>query len=214
MCNYLKIILNKSSFKKDLFKALAFSLAFTIFLSLSGFDAKCQTLRDNIFRLHIIANSDSKEDQAVKLKVRDEILKQTGNIFENAATKTDAIKLSNENIEKIRHIAEKTLQENGFEYGVTVSVGKAWFGTREYENFTLPAGYYDALKVKIGKAKGKNWWCVMFPAMCLPAATDYHKLSEAVDEKSADIAENSGKYEIRFKTVEIFESIRSKLIKQ
>lgn len=206
-----KRIFSKEFFQRDFVIALLAALLFSMIFSLAGFEEKCNDLKQNILRLHIIANSDSEEDQAIKLKIRDEILKKSNGIFETAGNKEAAIKLVNENSDFLKKVAEEVLQREGKTQPVSISVGKTYFDTRVYDNFTLPAGEYEAVKVLIGKAEGKNWWCVMFPSMCVPAAKKEHNLTEAVDKKSAEIAENAPRYEMRFKIVEWYETVKNKL---
>ena len=211
MSKYFYKLMSKEFFKRDIAVSLLLALIFSVFLSLAGFDVKCEQLRQNILRLHIVANSDSDEDQALKLKVRDEILKQSAGIYDGAQSKEEIALISNNNLKNFENVAKKVIAQNGKDYSVKVFLGKAYFGTREYETFTLPAGEYEALRVLIGEAKGKNWWCVMFPAMCIPAAGEEHSLNEAVDKSAAQIAENPKKYKLKFKTVEIFNSIKEKI---
>lgn len=207
----LKKIFNKDFFKKDFTLCLLAALLFTMIFSLAGFEQKCNDLKQNVLRLHIIANSNSETDQAIKLKIRDELLKKSNGLFDSVGNKQDAIDLVNKNKDYLVEIAQKVLNDEGKTQPVSISVGKTYFETRVYDNFTLPAGEYDAVRVLIGKAEGKNWWCVMFPSMCIPAAEKEHKLTEAVDEKSAEIAENAPRYEMRFKIIELYESLKNKL---
>ena len=204
---FFKKLFSKRFFENDIAVALVCALIFTLFLTLAGFEAGCSELRGNVLRLHILANSDSPPDQAVKLQVRDAVLTASEDIFKTAKSKDDALNLAKENTALLKAVAQNKLKELGVNQSVTVKVEKAYFNTREYENFTLPAGNYDAVRVLLGKAEGKNWWCVMFPSICLPAAADEHSLTEAVDENAAEIAENPDRYEIRFKIVEWYESI-------
>ena len=197
MSKYFYKLMSKDFFKKDIAVSLLLALIFSIFVSLAGFDVKCEQLRQNILRLHIVANSDSDEDQALKLRVRDEILKQSEGIFDSAKSKEDITSISKQNMERFERAAKKVIEESGKDYPVKVFLGKAHFGTREYEDFTLPAGEYDAVRVLIGEAKGKNWWCVMFPAMCIPAAGEEHSLSEVVDDSAAQIAQNPKRYKLK-----------------
>ncbi|MBR2043309.1 MAG: stage II sporulation protein R [Clostridia bacterium] len=185
--------------------SLCFGLIISIVLGLARFDALCQDLRDNLLRVHIVAASDSKDDQELKLKVRDELLLAQGSLFENCSNINEALTVANNNLSNIKGIAEKVVRENGFDYNVSVKIEEAYFGNREYESFTLPAGEYMAVNVIIGEGKGKNWWCVMFPAVCLGASSC---ISDAADENSAMVAENSERYQIRFKTVEIYEDLK------
>lgn len=203
--------LNKEFFKKDILIALICAVIFSIVFSLAGFDTKCDELREKILRLHIIAESDSETDQAIKLKVRDGLLEYSGGLYESLDNKQQAIALTKQNITELEEIAETIVKENGGNQKVNISIGKAYFGTRKYDGFTLPAGEYDAVRVLIGKAKGKNWWCIMFPSMCIPAATKNKTLDDTVNSSAAEIAKNAPQYEMRFKTIEIIESIKQKL---
>lgn len=111
------------------------------------------------------------------------------------------------NIERLNETAVKTLRENGFNYGAAAEIGNSYFETREYEDFTLPAGNYRSLIIRLGNGEGKNWWCVVFPAVCVPAAGDA-RLSDSTAEVSADIAEHPNKYVMKFKAVEIYEDLK------
>ncbi len=188
--------------------ALFTGLLFAVFTSFARFDAACDDLRQNVLRLHIIANSNSEADQAVKLLVRDRILSETTDIFSGAAGLADAEKKAAERLGDIAEYAAETLEENGFGYGVTAEIGNSYFETREYETFTLPAGNYRSLIIRLGKAEGKNWWCVVFPAVCIPAAAQGAELSDSTSKASAEIAEHPQKYIMRFKAVEIFEDFK------
>ena len=137
-----------------------------IFLVSTYFDNVESALSDNVLRLHVIANSDTDFDQKLKLKVRDEILKSADEIFIDNTDITNAKESIKKNIAKIEKIAHKTIEENGYNYDVKVTFGKSDFPTKAYGNVTLPAGSYEALKIEIGEAKGKNWWCVIFPPLC------------------------------------------------
>ena len=178
-----------------------------IFASMAHFEAACDDLRQNVLRLHIIANSDSEEDQAVKLLVRDKILEESTDIFAGETDLKRAEEKAAERLNEFCETAEKVLRENGFSYGASAEIGDSYFETREYEDFTLPAGNYRSLIIRLGKVQGKNWWCVIFPAVCVPAATDA-SLSDSTRDTSAQIAEHPQKYVMRFKTVEIYEDIK------
>ena len=187
--------------------SVLFGLVCAVFVSAAHFDAACDDLRNNVLRLHIIANSDSKEDQAVKLAVRDALLDEASELFEGQTGLEAAERTAEANTELFAGIAERVLRENGFLYGAEASVGDSYFEPREYEDFTPPAGNYRALIIRLGSAEGKNWWCVVFPGVCVPAASDA-RLSDSTCEESASIAEHPKKYEIRFKAVEIYEDIK------
>ncbi len=197
----------KKSIKRNIELGVLFGLICAIVLSFSRFEARCDELREGVLRLHIIANSDDADDQNLKLQVRDEILKSSIDIFKDCSTTEDAIVTASENIESINEIANRVIKEKGFDYRARVSVGDRYFDTREYDDFTLPAGNYKSLIVDLGEAKGKNWWCVVFPCVCVPSAREA-SLSDSVSDEAADTAKNAPKYEIKFKTVEIYEKIK------
>lgn len=209
--SFLKGMFEKRFFKSDLAIAMVFALLFAIFLNLSVFESRCDSLRNGVLRLHILANSDSEYDQSIKLKVRDRLLECSKNWFEQSDNKQQAIEIAEKHMPQLQAEAEAILAEENSKQQVKVSIGKAWFNTRKYDNFTLPAGEYDAVRVLLGNAQGKNWWCVMFPSMCIPAAENKHSLQEAVDGDAARIANEPENYEIRFKTIEICEKIINSL---
>lgn len=105
---------------------------------------------------------------------------------------------------------QNTVYENGYDYGVSIEVGKEYFSTRDYENFTLPAGQYKALVVKLGKAEGKNWWCCLYPTVCINAASENNSPDDVLNSSELEIVENKEKYEVRLWIVELFESIKEK----
>ncbi len=195
-------------------RALACGLVFTLALSLAGFDAKCEAVRENVLRLHVLANSDTDEDQALKLKVRDALLSVSDEIFTGCETEEDAVKSAKENRHLLLSVAQQTVLENGYSYPVSVEIADTWFETRAYETFSLPAGEYEALRVIIGEGNGKNWWCVMFPAVCIPAAGEYEAGFESTLSKdTAEIVEKPERYKARFKVVEFFEKTRQRILK-
>ena len=169
-----------------------------------------ERISEDVFRLHILANSDAEYDQQLKLKVRDAVLEKGQEIFLNCSSLDEIINTCKENIDLFSATAEQCIADNGYDYGVNVYVDKEWFNTREYEEITLPSGIYNALKIKIGEADGHNWWCVMFPAICLSAVSD-SEINEILDEEEVDLINSNQKYEIRFKIVEIYEKIKSML---
>ena len=196
----------KTKTRKNIELGILFGLICTITLSFARFEVRCDELRQNVLRLHIIANSDEPEDQSLKLAVRDEILKNSTDIFKNCSDVTTACKAAETQLDNISAIANSVIKQNGFNYAADVSVGDAYFDTREYDDFTLPAGTYKSLIVNLGDGKGKNWWCVVFPCVCVPTADA--SLSDSVSDEAADTAENAPKYEIKFKTVEIYEQFK------
>ena len=184
MKNLLNFI-NFGFFKR--FFIVLFLFAVFVFISAASYaNAVSDDLADSVFRLHVIANSDSKEDQDLKYKVRDNLLKYMNEICANCVTKQEAIDLVNKNKNKFGQIAEDTIKEEGYSYNVNIKIGNFQFPTKNYGDISLPAGYYDALRVEIGEAKGQNWWCVMFPPLCFVDIT-----SGVVPEESKEQMENN-----------------------
>ena len=143
-------------------------------------------IANSVFRLHVIANSDSKEDQDLKYKVRDSLLSYMNEICANCKNKEEAISLVEEHKENFKQIALETIHNEGYSYDVNINIGNFEFPTKDYGDISLPAGYYDALRVEIGEAKGQNWWCVMFPPLCFVDIT-----SGVVPEESKETLEEN-----------------------
>lgn len=185
------------------------ALVFTIlFGSITTFAAECSQIREDVLRLHILANSDSEEDQALKLKVRDRVLLEMGDVFETPETLEDAKAAASKHLDEICEIAQQEVYDNGYDYPVHAELVNMYFTTREYETFTLPAGMYDAVRITIGAAEGKNWWCVLYPPLCLPAAQPEETLEQALDEEETDLVTRNPQYEVRFAVVEWFENLK------
>ncbi len=182
-----------------------------LFSYITPFIKTSEDISEEVFRLHILANSDSAEDQQLKLKVRDEILKKGESVFASSESLEETIELCKENIGLFKETAERCLKENGSNYDVKVYVDKEYFNTREYDKITLPSGIYNALKIEIGQGKGHNWWCVMFPAICLSSVTD-DELNKYLTEDEQKLVNSDSKYEVRFKIVEIYEKVKSKVV--
>ena len=186
-------------------------LIVSIIVSTVSFGYECEKIRNDVIRLHVIANSDSEADQRVKLKVRDALLECGKEMFSGNVDVYNAEEKLNLYKKTLIETADKVLAENGMEYKSDISLKEEYFATRQYEEFTMPAGEYLALKVILGEGSGKNWWCVMFPPLCLPAASENKDLNVVFSENGADIVGNSNKYVIKFKIVEIFEEIKQKI---
>ena len=192
--------------------AILIGLILAIFTgSMSGFAAQCETVREDTIRLHILANSDSDADQALKLKVRDAVLREGADLFGTAPDKRGAVELARSNTGRIAEIAERTLRENGCRDSVEVQVVNMYFATRQYGDVVMPAGHYDAVRILIGEGKGHNWWCVMFPPMCLPAAESRGTREAALAEGELIPAEPE--YKVKFAVVEAYEALKDKLEK-
>ncbi len=190
---------------------------FILISAISYVDAVSNNIADSVFRLHIIANSDSEEDQNLKLKIRDELLSYMNSISENSINKEETIKIAEEHIQEFKNIAEKVIRENGFNYNVNIEIGKANFPTKYYGDISLPAGIYDALKVQIGEAKGKNWWCVMFPPLCFVDVStgivpdnSKQELKQNLNNEEYDLISKKDDSEIsfKFKIVELFQNLK------
>lgn len=199
--------------KSAAIRAVAVALILVLTFCICGFDARCDTIRENVLRLHVLANSDSAEDQALKLKVRDALLKESEDMFKSCNSESEAAESARENLARLQQVAQQTVYDNGYTYPVTVEVAKVWFETRHYEEFTLPAGEYEALRVVIGDGAGKNWWCVMFPAVCISSAGKDQGFSKVLNDDTAEIVEKPKQYKARFKVVELFQKARRGLSK-
>lgn len=193
---------------KLLFKSFCCAFVLTIMLTLLPFEASCQEIQQDVFRLHILANSDSEEDQNLKLKVRDEILKYTEDFYKSSNSKEEAIKITAENLQSIANKAKEIVFENGYDYQVKARVADVYFNTRTYENVTMPSGTYKALQIEIGNAEGKNWWCVMYPSLCVGASANYQELKDNMNDNEYSLLTEE-KTEYKFKIIEYFEKIKS-----
>lgn len=175
--------------------------------------------KEKLIRFHVIANSDSDEDQALKLKVRDEIISYLQPKLEKSKSIEESEKIIKNEYENLTNISNKVIVENGYDYNVKVGITYSKFPTKQYSNMVLPAGEYKALKVVIGKGEGKNWWCVMFPPLCfvdeengvIDKETDEKLRSVLTDDEYKLITQKDrdsvGKTKMKFKIVEIMEKI-------
>ena len=197
--------------KKTLFRielSLLIALILCGVLNVNAFSRQCDNIREKMLRMHVIANSDTDEDQQLKLKVRDAVLSAGKEVFDGSVTSSDAQEKIAPHIDFLEKVALDTIKSEGFDYGVKITVENEYFNTRTYDNsVTLPAGYYNAIKVIIGEGKGQNWWCVMFPPMCLPTAVAECEISDVLTEDETEIVTETEKYKLRFKIVEFFEEI-------
>lgn len=191
--------------------SILISLVLCCVLNITGFSNQCDSIREKMLRMHVIANSDSEEDQNLKLKVRDAVLLKGKEIFDGSVTANEAEEKIKPHIDELEKTALSVIKDAGYDYDVNIIVQDDFFKTRTYDNsVTLPAGYYTAVKVVIGEGKGRNWWCVMFPPMCLPAANAECKIDDVLNSEESNIVNNGKKYKIKFKIVEICEEIIKK----
>lgn len=210
--------------KSNLSKFFIIFLLLAIFILLSAnsyVNAVSSNIADGVFRLHVIANSDSVEDQNLKYKVRDALLDYMNSICSDVSSKEDAMNIASEHLEDFKAIAENVIYENNYTYPVSVEIGKYDFPTKNYGDVSIPAGIYDALRVKIGKALGKNWWCVMFPPLCFVDVSSgivpnesKELLQENMSTEEYDLITNSSNnsdLNFKFKIVELFENLKIKL---
>lgn len=204
----MKTLLNIICSKKVKYSLiLIILLSIYIFISaVSYVTAISSDLENSIFRLHVIANSDSTEDQNLKYIVRDNLIAYMNELSANSKTKEEAIQIAKEHTDEFYNIAKKTIIDNGYNYDVTVEIGNFDFPTKHYGDISIPAGYYDALRVKIGEAQGQNWWCVMFPPLCFVNVTSgivpeesKELLESELNEEEYDIISNKNSSEIKFK---------------
>lgn len=171
-------------------------------------------LYDNVIRLHVLAASDSEADQALKLQVRDAVLAYTEPLLQGVTDRAEAEELLRAAIPELEAVALQTVRENGSLDGVCVTLGQERYPTREYEQLAFPAGEYLSLRVQIGKAAGQNWWCVLFPPLCMTAAVDRSQTEATclaaglTGEQYRIIADtDSTKYKLRFKFLEVAEGL-------
>ena len=194
-------------------------ILYTCICAFSYASTVSNNISNSVFRLHILANSDSNDDQELKLKVRDNILEYMKSFSSDIDSKEKAITILEENLDAFEGIALQTIHDEGYNYDVNLYIGKYNFPTKTYGDISLPAGLYDALRVEIGEAKGHNWWCVMFPTLCFVDVS-----SGILDENSKEVLEsnlNEEEYELvsgdnasvnfKFKILEFFNDIKVNL---
>ena len=194
---------------------LALLLGTAVFLLTGAWALNTQRdLADRVVRLHVLANSDSEEDQALKLLVRDSVLERATALLEQTESRAEAEALLRESLPELETIAEETVRANGYSYAVTAELEDTSFPTKEYDGFSLPAGEYLALRILIGEGAGQNWWCVVFPPLCTAASADVPETALAAgfteDQVGLMTEEDSG-YVLKFKAVEWWEQLKAAL---
>ncbi len=174
-------------------------------------------LAQKMIRLHVIANSDSDADQALKLEVRDKVLDFTTTVLQRSADMEDAQVRLRAELTRIETIARREIAAQGYDYPVTAQLASAEFPLKEYDGFSLPAGEYMALRLVIGEGEGRNWWCVVYPPLCTAAAADMPRTAIQAgltdDDVSLITGEDTG-YVLRFRSVELWEQLRQWLGKR
>lgn len=215
----MKTLLNIVCSKQVKYSILLLFLLF-LYITISAFsyvNAVSDDLASSVFRLHVIANSDSKEDQDLKYIVRDNVLSYMNEICKDAKSKTKAIDIATKHQDEFKKIALDTICENGFDYDVDVEIGNFSFPTKTYGDISLPSGYYDALRIKIGNASGQNWWCVMFPPLCFVDVSSGIVPDESKEVMKNDLSseefslisnEESSEISFKFKLIELFQNAK------
>lgn len=196
------------SFSGKIRISIAIGIITAVIFSICSFAKTSEEIRSDVLRLHVIANSDSSVDQNLKLRLRDYILEEGEDIFDGSVNVENAVKKIEPKLAELEKSAETFVKNAGFDYDVKITLSNEYFTTRTYESVTLPAGKYLALRVVIGSGEGHNWWCVMFPPMCVPAADKKDEIENVFTDKEIKLVESKPKYEPRFKVVEIYEQIR------
>lgn len=211
----MKKILNKSNLKKIKKICILFTLLL-LYICISAYSyvySVSKDLSNNVFRLHVIANSDSKEDQDLKYKVRDNLINYMNSLCQDCTNKEEVIKIAENNKEEFKKIAKDTIESEGFDYDVNVEIGNFLFPTKTYGDISFPSGFYDALKIKIGNASGKNWWCMLYPSLCFVDMTsgivpDESKetLKDSLSNEEYNLIADSNRpsYSFKFKIIEFF----------
>lgn len=184
-------------------------------LSAAGDRPVQEELAGKLIRFHVVGNSDSDDDQAVKMKVKEEIIQFLQPLLNEVASRGEALTILNENLPVIAALSQRTLKENGYFYGASASIGVSSFPVRKYGDIVLPAGDYEALKICLGKAEGRNWWCIMFPQLCFIDCTysvvpddSREKLKYLLtDEEYASIVQDKDKTEYRSFILDFFRKL-------
>ena len=190
---------------KRLFTILIPALMIAFLVAVIPFFNSCEELSKDVLRVHILANSDSAADQSLKLAVRDRVLEHCSAYFDDCEDKNEALAVTREHLDEIESVAAQEIADRGFDYSVKAEVGQAYFNTRYYDDFTMPAGWYDSLRLTIGDGGGKNWWCVMYPALCVGAACG-DKMKEDLNDGEYRVV-TSDQVDFRFKLVEYWEDL-------
>lgn len=188
-------------------RALVCGFVLAALCSFFPFAAACGQLPRDVVRLHVVANSNGAEDQAVKLLVRDAVLEEAARWYQGAGSMEEASSQLCTHLQSIAGAARQVLGEQGVGYSATAQMTEMYFPTRDYGDFRLPAGRYRTLRVTLGEGAGKNWWCVVFPSLCLPAATQEEALL-TLPEGERQVVEGGRDVQVKLKAVELWESLR------
>ena len=178
-------------------------LVATLLIAVIPTDAEAKIYEDTV-RLHILANSDSDADQELKLKIRDKVLLKYGDLLSSSKSIDEATEKTEELLSDIEADAKEWIRELGYSYSVRATLTTEWYETRDYEDFSLPCGYYSSLRIIIGEGGGKNWWCVMYPPLCMDIATENAPADDGIIDYTREELTliKSGKYNVKFKILE------------
>ena len=212
----MKKIFNISNLKRFLVLIILFSI-YVFICAFSYVNAISANISSSVFRLHVIANSDSAEDQNLKYLVRDALIDYMNSVSKNSNSKDEAISIAYQHKSDFYKIAKKVIDDNGYDYNVNISIGNFTFPTKNYGDISLPAGYYDALKVEIGNASGQNWWCVMFPPLCfvdistgIVPEDSKETIKDSLHTEEYNLINNAQTADVKFKfkLLEFFQNIK------
>lgn len=212
----MKKIFNISNLKRFLVLIILFSI-YVFICAFSYVNAVSANISSSVFRLHVIANSDSAEDQNLKYLVRDALIDYMNSVSKNSNSKDEAISIAYQHKSDFYKIAKKVINDNGYDYNVNISIGNFAFPTKNYGDVSLPAGYYDALKVEIGNASGQNWWCVMFPPLCfvdistgIVPEDSKETIKDSLHTEEYNLINNAQTADVKFKfkLLEFFQNIK------
>ncbi|MEA4894057.1 MAG: stage II sporulation protein R [Oscillospiraceae bacterium] len=176
----------------------------------TGLFAKAEQnrLSSELIRLHVIANSDSTDDQSAKLKVRDSVLEVLTPMLEGAGSTGEAESIIESALPELCAESEESLRNSGKYYSARAEICREVYPTRSYEGFALPAGDYVSLKIILGEGQGHNWWCVVFPPLCMTAVEDEDAFSGLSDETEKLISCDESEYRVKFRIIELYEQLR------
>lgn len=177
-----------------------------LLMQLLGFAAACEGLRAATVRLHVLAHSDSEADQALKLQVRDTVTAEAARLLADTDTHDEALAVLASSLPRLTAAAQQTVYAAGYTYPVRAELTEMYFTTRTYDSGTFPAGMYDALRISIGDAAGRNWWCVVYPPLCVSAATKPVRPDAVLTDRQTKVTKTP-QYAVRFKLVEWFTSL-------
>lgn len=183
--------------------------------SVGAFAYNCSRVRSDVLRMHVIANSDCSADQQLKLMVRDAVLERGAQLFDGTVTADEARRKIEPHKAELEAAARDVIERAGYDYPVSVNVVNEYFATRCYGSLTMPAGRYTAVKVVIGEGAGHNWWCVIFPSLCVPATTDGFADAAAAggfsDAEIGLMTRANGAYTVKFRSLELLQALKKYL---